>query len=334
MALSEQFFTGTDGTALTAANSGYTLVNPSGGAGFTFETSVTNPLSGGSVGKITAAAGTAAEGRFTHPDSTSLAQQLVMRVPPPPTAASCDFEQSRGTRQNSGLRYHTDGSLRVLGIGTEIGGAATWADWDLLVGEDVVVDRLTQEGTTASNGRIRARVRLLSDLATVLWEYDSGTTRDAGVIGTDVINSARAWKITAASAFASDWILFAHRSQEGVSAYLSDPTPAASPPIVVVTGDDTLYVRRDFTGSTPVEPDTSVSHAAVRLSGPDAGTIRETADGLFYLPAPTSGATVYRETTTASPSGLTTTTDITVSAPGGVATGVIRKTYDGTSLRG
>lgn len=321
MTLFTQLFSGTDETALTAANSGYALVNPSGGAGFTYETSEANPLTGGSVGVVSAPAGTAAEGRYTHTDSTSLAQQLVCRVPPVPTAASCDFEQSRGTRQNAGLRYHLDGSLRVLNIGSEIGGAATWADWDTLVGENVVVDRLTQEGTTASNGRIRARVRLLSDLATTLWEYDSGATRDAGVIGTDVINSARAWKITAASAFASEWVLFGHRSQEGASAYLSDPTLAGTPPTVVLAGGDTLYIRRDARGSM-LGTSPSLTYSVAHLSGP-VGVPVEPVDGDFWFPLAATSA-VYRITATGADG--TDTEDVTVPAiPTGAPEGIVEE---------
>lgn len=329
MSMFEFFFGGTSGTNVSQANSGYTLLNPNNTAGFAYTNAVVNPLTSGTSARINAAAGTAAEARVAHPDANSMATQITFRVPPAPTAASCDILQLRGTVQNSGMRYHTNGSLRVLNLGTEVSGAS-YNDFATLVGQDVVVDLLTEEGTTSTNGRIRARVRLLSNLSTAVWEYDSGATRNAGVIGTDVINSSRAWKISGGAAFASDWVVFGHRSLEGATAYLADPTSSVTAPTAVVSVGTTAYYRFDATGSDPgTSP--SLSYEATHISG-SVGTPIESPEGVFYLPQGT-GSSVYRITATGS-SGADSE-DVTVPAPNsGPTAGIRRRRWNGTSLVG
>jgi hypothetical protein len=229
---------------------------------------------------------------------------------------------------SNGVRALIQGTARLRL--TDNGGTIRWTATNTFpTGEWVRVESYATAGTTTTDGTARLAY-YLGDSTTAV--EDSGLVTGVNTAAaTGLFEQARFGGAGSAGDVWYDDIAVKTGSDAAWGAW---PAITLTPPTVVVTGGSTLYLRRDFTGSTPVSPDTSVSHAAVRLSGPDAGAVIETADGIFYLPAPTSGATVYRETTTAAPSGLTTTTDITVSAPGGVATGVIRKTYDGTSLRG
>lgn len=326
----EFYFAGTDSTALTQGNTGYSTVNPNGGAGFVYKSTKVNPLTGGTSGRITAAAGTAAEVRHAVTAATSAAQQFVLEVPPVPTASVCDMAQIRGTRQNAGIRLHTDGSLRVLRMGSEVGGAGVYNDWDELVGQAVVVDLLVVEGTTSSNGTIKARVRTLDDLSTTLWEY-SATNVDAGVIGTDIIDSLRGWKITAAASFSGDWWVYGHRAVDGATAYLSDPVLDVDDPEPVADEWDALVA--DMRLSIPGNAG-DLSYSLAHVSGPNLlADVEEPLDGLFLIPRDDT-TSVYQVTVSESGGG-SATYDITVhpgsgwSLPSG---SVRRRVWDGAAL--
>lgn len=237
-------FSGTPGAAVTSANSGgasgdaFSVMNPTTPTGtFVYSDDLVNPITGGTVGKVAAGASVAAEARWTTVDSTSAAVQLVYRATGAPTTASCDDVAIRGTRQNAGRRLHTAGDSRLLNLGTEIGGGATWAG---IINEWLVLDLVVVEGSTASNGTIKGRLRRLSDLATVVASYTS-TARDAGVIGTDVINSLRVGKTTSGAVLPALYLAQV-QGIAGATDWLPDPGGNVAP-LASITSDATGAVE-------------------------------------------------------------------------------------------
>jgi len=224
--ITENFSGGTNGSNLNqTVNTSHTLVNPNNAATLKFSNAYGNPFTGGLIARSTAGSGVAAEYRHDRTAATSGYQLFAFRVPASaPTGAALDFMQTRGTRQNCGMRLGTDGSLGVLNLGSLIGGAATLSNFiTTYAGQDAVVQLGCHEGTTSANGRILARLWTTADLVTPVWSYDSGTTRDAGVIGTDTITSYRAKKITT-TAVIGNFDSFAHYANDGATTWLANPS--------------------------------------------------------------------------------------------------------------
>lgn len=225
-------FVGTNATVVTPANSGsggdaFTTANPGTPTGFTYSTDLTNPITGGTVAKINVGAGVVAENRWTVTDTNAVATQFVIRWTASPTTASDDIHQIRGTVQNAGMRLHTGGTLRPLNLGSEITTPST-PNWTIVTGTWYVVDVLVEEGTTSSNGRIRYKVRTYADLTTTVFSYDTGAIKNAGVIGTDVINSIRWGKITS-TAVQPDVYLAQVGVTTDATGYMIDPGVNVAP---------------------------------------------------------------------------------------------------------
>lgn len=259
MAMLVNKFVGTAGTNVTAANSGPggdALAFPTTGtSAVVYSSAVTNPFTGGTVAKVEAAAGTIGEVRWNPANSDQGASRMVFWATGLPTTASNDDMTIRGTRQNAGVRYHTGGQRRTLNIGSEIGGGGNYSG---VTGEWVVQDLVNVQGTTASNGTIKSRLRRLSDMSTIVGSYVA-TNRDAGVIGTDVINSFRYGKTTSAAVLPAFYIAEIAADPAAVD-WLPDPGGNVVPLSGLVA---------DLT--TDVEPGTTVT---LTLSDSDAdGTV-------------------------------------------------------------
>lgn len=248
--ITERFTSGANGTNLQQAgvNVSHTIVNPNNASTLQFSNAEANPFTGGLIARSTAGA-VAAEYRHDRTAATSGFMLYAFKVPASaPTSSILDFMQIRGTRQNAGMRLGTDGSLSVLNLGSVIGGAATLANFiTTYAGQKVILQLGVIEGTTAANGRIVARLWVLPNVgaAQFVWEYDSGTTRDAGVIGTDTITSYRANKITAA-AIIGTLDSYAHDANDGATTWLANPTMFAGAPSGTLS--KTKVHKYDFTG--------------------------------------------------------------------------------------
>lgn len=232
--LQTQRFEGTVAAALTTANTGYALVNPSGDSRFTFQNPPAAEVYGGTVGRIVAVAGQVNEGRWTLADCTSAAGQLLAYFTGHATAAACDLATLRGTSQNLTVRYRTDSTITLLNM---TGGDVAGRRFTPPLNAWLLIDYLVIEGTTSSNGRVAYKARRLDDLGgTPLIDYDSGTTVDAGVIGTAVINSSRAGKITSATAAVPTFYIAAHDVEDGRTTYLPTPSLAVDGTLTGITG--------------------------------------------------------------------------------------------------
>lgn len=296
--ITQRFNGGTNGAAVTQSpgTTNFTLVNPNGNANFTHSNARVNPLTGGLVGRSISGSGAQSEFRHDRSAANAGGVMIAFRLPAAaPTGAGLDFIQIRGTRQNGGVRFDTDGSLKVLRLGTAIGGAATWSAFlSTLANEDIAVFATVIQGTTASNGRMIVKVCRLSDLANPVWTYDSGTTLDFGVNGTDTITSFRGGKITSAAVPGTvDWYGF--DADDGAAAYLPNPSLASSAP----SGTLNRVVKHTY-DFTPWVGETSV--AAVVTSG-------------YNLTIEVNGLVVSVVDTEARDSA--TTVQFTVTGPGG-----------------
>lgn len=264
--ITERFNGGSNGTNLQQAgvNVSETIVNPNNAATLKFSNVEASPFTGGLVAVSTAGSGVQAEVRHDRTAATQGAQAFDFKVPSAaPTGASLDIMQSRGTVQNAGIRLHTDGSLRVLNLGSEIGGTATLTNFiATYAGMKVRIDLVVIEGTTSSNGRILARLRDVTNLGSTLWSYDSGTTRNAGVIGTDTVTSYRALKITAASVLSANFVVYGHDANDGIATYVADPSLFAGAPSGSLPTRELVH-RYDFSSWA-----NKTSVAAVVTSGP------------------------------------------------------------------
>lgn len=252
MALQTQRFVGTAGTVLTAANSGYALVNPNGDSRFTFQTPPAPSIYGGTVGRIEAGAGQVNEGRWASVDTTSAAAQYIVYFTGHASAAVCDIGTIRGTIQNSTIRYRSDNTITLLNAASNDDAERRFTPplntW-------LVIDQLVIEGTTSSNGRNAYRVRRLDDLSgTPLIDFDSGTTVNAGVVGTDVINSYRVGKITSATTVVPTFYIAAHDVLDGATAFLPDPVgPDTRTNVVYWSPDGSALNEADFYYNTGSE---------------------------------------------------------------------------------
>jgi hypothetical protein len=272
--ISERYNGGTNGANLTqaAGNTSHTVISPNNAATLKFSNAKANPFTGGLIAVSTAGAGVTADMRHDRTAANQGSGWIAFRAPSAaPGATVHDILTIRGTRNNAGIRIHTGGTLRVLNLGNEIGGAAIYTNFLTdCAGQDIIVDLLDIEGTTAANGTIKARVRKLSDLTTNLYSYDSGATRDAGVIGTDTITSYRGGKITSTSTLPEDFWIYGIDANDGASVFAADPTFTSPPPA------GTLPVRQlrhyyDFsawTNRTSVTPSiTSGPALAINTAG-------------------------------------------------------------------
>jgi hypothetical protein len=267
MAIRTNRFIGTPGTSVTVANSAaggdpFDLMNPTTPSGFVYSNARVNPITGGTIARVSGAAAVANEARWNPTDGQVGKAQVVFWSTAAPTTASNDFLTIRGTRQNAGMRDHTGGQFRVLNLGSEIGGAGAVSG---LRGAWAVLDMVVVEGTTSSNGTIKFQFRWLSDLSTVVSSYTS-SARDAGVIGTDVINSLRFGKTTTGSVLADfdiAWVageVLPDASVAGATDYLPNPGGNVAP----------IATLSAFP-NTDVEPGTTVT---LTLGGSDSdGTI-------------------------------------------------------------
>lgn len=227
-------FVGTNGTVVRDINSaaGGDAFNLAGTpTGFSYSTDLVNPITGGTVGKVDVGAGVIAENRWTFIDTTSLADQMVVRFTATP-ASPDDIVQTRGTRQNSGSRLHTSGTFRPLNLGSEISTPGS-PNWTVVYNVWYVIDKETLEGTTSSNGRIRYRVRTLADLSTTVFSYDTGAVKDAGVIGTDVINSLRFGKMTSAPVQPVYYLAQVGGMSDSALNYMTDPGSNVAPSSII-----------------------------------------------------------------------------------------------------
>lgn len=292
-------FVGTNGTVVTPANSGgssgdaFSTANPGTPAGFTYSTDLTNPITGGTVGKVAVSAGTVAENRWTLGDTTSAADQLVIRFTAAPTTASDDINQLRGTVQNTGLRLHTDGTLRPLNLGSEITVPGS-ANWTIVNNVWYVIDRNIVEGTSTT-GRIRYKVRTFADLSTTVFSYDTLAVKNAGVVGTDVMNSWRVGKITSTSNQPAYYLAQVGVSTDTGLTYMVDPGANVAPTSIVdadvlsnVEPGQTVTLTltdSDVDGTIVTRTLTQVAGPTVTLSG--SGTTRT-----FTAPYTLAGTTV------------------------------------------
>lgn len=230
-------FVGTNTTIVTPANSGgasgdaFSVANPPSPAGFTYSTDLTNPITGGTVGKVLVGAGVVAENRWTLADTTSAADQFVIRFTAAPTTASDDINQLRGTVQNTGFRLHTDGTVRPLNLGSEITVPGS-ANWTIINNVWYVVDRNIVEGTSTT-GRIRYKVRTFADLSTTVFSYDTLAVKNAGVSGTDAIQSERIGKITSGAVQPAYYLAQVGVSTDTGLAYMTDPGSNVAPSSIV-----------------------------------------------------------------------------------------------------
>ncbi len=236
MTLLSNTYQGSDGVYLTAATSGgasgdaYQIVNPSNTAAVAYSSLYTNPITGiASTGKFDASLNTTSyigEVRFVQPNAIQGAQQLVVKFTGAPTVSTCVLMQVRGTLQNGDLRVTTGGVIHMsLSDGTTVG----------LTGGTVVdmspsspwyvIDIWLTEGTTSSNGQAKFQVRDLTNLTTILQSGDSGTTRNTGVQGTDVITDWRIGKFTQTATMPLFYVA-QHRANDGATDYIADPTPS------------------------------------------------------------------------------------------------------------
>jgi hypothetical protein len=233
------------------------------------------------INRFTGTNGDTAEVRWNPANSNQGASRMVFWATGLPTTASNDDMTIRGTRQNAGMRFHTGGQRRTLNIGSEIGGTGSYSG---ITGEWVVQDLVVVEGTTSANGTVKSRLRRLSDLSTVVASYSS-TTRDAGVVGTDVINSFRFGKTTS-TAVLPEFRIAEVAADPAATDWLPDPGGN----VVPISG-----IAADL--STDVEPGRTVT---LTLSSSDAdGTV--VSSSLTQTAGPTvtlsgSGATRTLET--------------------------------------
>jgi hypothetical protein len=295
MAILVNRFVGTDGTDLTTGNSAaggdaFDLIN-AGANALEYSTAVTNPFTGGTVAKVEAGAGIAGEARWNPANSNQGAARLVYWATALPTTASNDDMTIRGTRQNAGMRYHTGGQRRTLNIGSEIGGTANYSG---ITGEWVVQDLVCVEGTTSSNGTIKSRIRRLSDLSTVVSSY-TATNRDAGVIGTDVINSFRFGKTTTASVMPAFYMAEV-AADPAATDWLPDPTTGATVSAVCATAtalaEAPAVSAEVVVASSGPATATALASAPVVTGGATVTAVRATSSALATPPTLTTGAVV------------------------------------------
>lgn len=226
-------FVGTPGQVVTPANSGgasgdaFSTANPATPTGFTYSDDLVNPITGLTVGKLLVGAGVVAEERWALIATNSAADQIVVRFTAPPTTASDDIIQVRGTVQNTATRLHTGGSHRPLNLGSEITVPAN-ANWTIVNNIWYVIDREVIEGTSTT-GRIRYRVRTLADLATEVFTFDTLATKNAGVVGTDVINSWRVGKITSGAVQPALYFAQVGVSTDTNGTYMTNPGTNVAP---------------------------------------------------------------------------------------------------------
>lgn len=262
--ISERFNGGSNGTNLQQAGVtvSHTIVNPNNGAALKHSNVEANPFTGGLVAVSTAGSGVQAEIRHNRTAATAGGQWIAFKVPASaPTGASLDILQTRGTVQNAGVRIHTDGSLRVLNLGSEIGAGATLAAFIATYAGQKVICRQTVIEGTSTTGRILTNLSLISDMSNTVWSYDSGTTRNAGVVGTDTIDSYRALKITAASV-PGNLVVYGHDANDGATTYIADPTLFAGAPSGSLPTRELVH-RYDFSSWA-----NKTSVAGVVTSGP------------------------------------------------------------------
>lgn len=274
MALRTQKFQGTPGTNVTTGNSGgggsdpYDLVNPTNSAAVTYSDEVANPLYGGTVGKIDGSLASTAEVRWTPANHTAGAHSAVVRFTGYPTTGLgvVDWIYNRGTARNANVRLTEsgDGRMRLYRMDSSVSGADVAAvDVPDLFDEWVVVDLVTVIGTTISNGTLKYRLRLLSDLSgTPLASY-SATNVDVGTIGTHVLNMYQLGKMTSAPQL-PDMYVAQHRVNDGATDYLADPV-ASSLSISADVQDGTFVDLAASVGATDVTAVTETSAHGVSV---------------------------------------------------------------------
>lgn len=227
MTLYEQTCQGTPGTNATAANTGYSLVNPNNTVAVQYSDDVPNPCYGGTVLKFDGTLGTTAEVRWTPPNTTAAAQQVVIQFTGKPADGGgvLDFLFARGTMQNSAWRLMeaADGRMRLYRRGSSIStgniDSATMTD---LMGEFLVIDQVVIEGSTTTNGTLFGRVRLLSDLETDIFEY-AETNVDVGQVGTHVMNLFQLGKTSSSNGNIAPFYVAHHALDDAATGYLVDP---------------------------------------------------------------------------------------------------------------
>lgn len=280
-----------------------------------YSTAVANPFTGGTVLKVQAAAAVAGEVRWTVSSTNTCAAQIVYWATADPTTASNDDLTIRGTVQNAGIRHHTGSQRRVINLGSEIGGGASYAG---VLGAWVVEDLVVLEGTTSGNGTIKSRIRLLSDLTTVLNSYTS-SARNAGVIGTDVINSIRFGKTTTASVQPALYFAMV-AADPAATDWLPDPSVGAT--VLAVRATATALAEPPAVSGEVVIPSggpataTALASAPVVTGGASVTAVRATSTAAAGVPVITGGAIVtgVRATATA----LATPPVISAAATGNV----------------
>ncbi|GAA4627250.1 hypothetical protein [Cellulomonas oligotrophica] len=316
-------FAGTPGAAITAAASAaggdaFSQMNPTTPTGvLTFSNELVNPFTGGTVAKVVADATTAAEARWNTADAVAGASQVVYWATGVPTTAPSDDQAIRGTRQNAGIRHHIGGQVRVLNLGTEIG---TTANWPGITGEWVVRDLVVVEGADATSGTVKARLRRLADLTTVVASYASAT-RDAGIVGVDVINSFRFGKLTAGAVLPAMYLAQV-QAVAGATDWLPDPGTNVIP-VASLTANVTGPVEPGTTVTLTLadsDPDgTITTRTLTQVAGPTAAPVGAGAARTVLAPYTLAGTTLAYAYTVVDDDGAT-------SAPASVSIDVLPAT--------
>lgn len=241
MTLHVQTCQGTPGANVTAAASAaggtaYSLINPSNSAAVTYSDDVPNPCHGGTVIKFDGTLGTTAEVRWTTPDTTTAAQQAVVRFTEKPASGGgvLDWLYNRGSIRNASLRLMdaTDGRLITVRRDSDAGtaGRLSSAALTALLGVDIVADLVVVQGTTTTDGTLKARIRRLDDLdGTPVMEY-TATNVDVGQIGTHVMNMFQFGKTSASNGNIAPFYMAHHALDDTATDYLPDPPLFADEP--------------------------------------------------------------------------------------------------------
>lgn len=312
-------FIGTNGTVVTPAASGgasgdaFNLANPPTPTGFTYSNDLVNPITGGTVGKVSVGAGVVAENRWTLADTTSVADQWVVRFTAPPTTSIDDVMQIRGTVQNMAARLSLTDLHQILNLGTAVSTPGS-PNWTIVYNVWYVIDRNIVEGT-ATTGQIRYRVRTFADLSTTVFTYDTGATKNAGVVGTDVINSYRIGKITSAAVQPAFYFAQVGVSTDTGLAYMVDPGANVAPTSIVdadvlanVEPGQTVTLTitdSDVDGTIVTRNLTQVAGPTVTLSGSGGSGSTRT----FTAPYTLAGTTVQFQYQVVDDDGATSVAD-------------------------
>lgn len=251
MTLREQKCQGTPGADLTTGNTSgsgstaYSLINAPTTGALVFSDDVANPCHGGTVARFDGTLGSAAEARWTTADVTAATQQVVIQFTGKPAAGGgvLDWLYNRGTIRNNHVRLMetSDGRMRLYRRDSSTTGEVTSATLTSLLNVWLVVDLVTAQGTTTTNGTMRFRVRRLDDLTTNVSELNVSDA-DVGQIGTHVMNMFQLGKTSGSSGNVAPFYVAHHALDDGATDYLPDPPlfEASTPDQALITRDGTF----------------------------------------------------------------------------------------------